>query len=70
MNWTLQSGVNETAPETPIFLLESYGVILAEAGRNAAAIDVFEQILSTDSTNKLANDWLDRLRSPSDAGAP
>ncbi len=67
---TLQSGVNETAPETPIILLESYGVILAEAGRNAAAIDVFERILSTDSTNKLANDWLDRLRSPSDTGAP
>jgi tetratricopeptide (TPR) repeat protein len=67
---TLQSGVNETAPQTPIFLLESYGVILAEAGRDAVAIDVFERILSTDSTNKLANDWLDRLRSPSGAGAP
>ena len=67
---TLQSGVNETAPETPIFLLESYGVILAEAGRRAAAIDVFEQILSIDSTNKPANDWLNRLRSSTDTGAP
>lgn len=65
---TLRSGVEETAPETPIFLLESYGVILAEAGRNAAAIDVFERILSKNPTNKLANDWLDRLRPTSDTG--
>lgn len=66
----LQSGVNQTAPETPISLLESYGVILAEAGRVEVAIGVFEQILSTDPENRLARQRLDSLRSASAPRAP
>ncbi len=59
----LELGVNSTAPNTPAKLQEQYAVTLAEVGRNQEAVAAFEKLLTLDSTNTTAIEWLERLRS-------
>jgi len=57
----LESGVEATAPNTPAELLEQYGSALADVGHRDAAVDVFQQLLSSDPSNTVAKEWLVRL---------
>lgn len=58
----LESGADKTAPDTPLRLLEPYGATLAEVGRTDDAVAVFKTILARDPENKIATEWLARLR--------
>jgi tetratricopeptide (TPR) repeat protein len=58
----LEAGVNATAPNTPMRLLEQYAVTLAEVGRADEAIASFEKLLAADPSNVTATEWLARLR--------
>jgi Flp pilus assembly protein TadD len=58
----LETGVDRTAPDTLPALLAQYGIALAEAGRTADAVEVFQRLLSADQNNALAAEWLARLQ--------
>ncbi|MHC4696515.1 MAG: tetratricopeptide repeat protein [Planctomycetota bacterium] len=62
----LQVGVDNTAPDTPVELLQPYAITLAELGRLEEAVAQFETILARDVGNPIATEWLARLR-PNDA---
>jgi tetratricopeptide (TPR) repeat protein len=58
----LETGVDRTAPDTLPALLAQYGIALAEAGRTADAVEVFQRLLSADQNNAVAAEWLARLQ--------
>jgi len=58
----LETGVNESSPNSPPSLLERYAVALAEVGRTQQAIEAFEKLLVLDVHNPVAAEWLARLR--------
>ncbi len=62
----LQVGVDNTAPDTPVELLQPYAITLAELGRHEEAVAQFEAILARDAGNPIATEWVARLR-PGDA---
>ncbi|MFQ5589641.1 MAG: tetratricopeptide repeat protein [Phycisphaerae bacterium] len=62
----LQEGVDATAPDTPVRLLERYAVALAEVGRRADAVARFEEIRERDAGNAVATEWLARLQGDGD----
>lgn len=58
----LESAVMRTSPQTPVTLLERYGIALENVGRKADAIEVYQEILQKDSTHSSARRRLKSLQ--------
>lgn len=67
---TLQSVVTRTAPDTPIMLLERYGLVLVEVGRVHEALAVFKDILQQSPNHETAKRWITKLQSGSSSIHP
>lgn len=63
-------GVESTAPDTPVSLLERYAILLAEVGRADDAVSAFEKLREVDPKNQAAAVWLGRLRPPPAESSP
>jgi tetratricopeptide (TPR) repeat protein len=60
----LDTGVAETAPNTPPDVLAQRAVTLGELGRTQEAVEALERLRAADPHNPLIAEWLLRLQGP------